>query len=139
MEGKAAEAKYTQSLKLLQKQKTHVPELVQAQILRLTSELDAKSNLLHQYIQKETQGNLNRTFSTSLHPTEHTSSQLQKLSHSRLVEINLKLQTLLEEQTLKSNQLQEDVTRLNSTLLSLQIQPVNAVPKKVGNEVGPGK
>jgi chromosome segregation ATPase len=91
-------------------------------INRLTNDLEAKSKLLQQYILKDHQGILERTINQSKGRAGlslaalSSANSLQKMDHSLLVEINMKLQTLLEEQTLKAGQLQEDVARLHLEL-----------------------
>ncbi|KNE59019.1 hypothetical protein AMAG_03369 [Allomyces macrogynus ATCC 38327] len=111
-------------------------------VAKLTAELESKSKLLQQYILKDNQGVLEKhllgvqqqqkaatgggLFSSSPSTAAPRSgvsiaalsstSALQKMDHSLLVEVTVKLQALLEEQTLKAAQLQEDVAVLKMEL-----------------------
>ncbi|ORZ30378.1 hypothetical protein BCR44DRAFT_1488605 [Catenaria anguillulae PL171] len=118
------------------------PELVELRdrIQKLTDELESKSKLLRMYILRDHQAVLERTLAGaakaaskgatttgggtagfSIAALSSTSTML-KLDPSTLAQVNTTLQTLLEEQTLKSAQLQEDVARL-SAMLTGGVQP----------------
>lgn len=117
-QSKISERRMQQNVKdtgKLQESKTQEIERLRDQVIRLTSELDSKSTylktnfrLLHMYISREQK----KSLENSAEKNESKSSRLQKMDHGLLVQMNTKLQILLEEQVLKNVQLQEDVTKL---------------------------